>query len=305
MTIAFQYRGQSSADVLVGFAMAAGRAGAAPDGDLLDEPYLGEYLAGPAGCAAVWLLAYVLRANRERGAVLAERAATAERERDHLARLAAADERASIARELHDVVADSLAVMIAQADGASYAIEKDAGRAREAMRTVAGTGRDALEDMRRIVAVLRGTGEPDPSRRPAGVAELAALVERSRAAGLDVRLSVGAVGAVSPAVQLTVYRVVREALTNVLRHAGPSPHVDVDLTRAAGRLIVEVTDDGTDDGVGEEPGGNGLIGMRERVAVHGGEFAAGPRTGGGCRCRTAWRRPGASAPARTAPGCSP
>jgi len=274
-------------------------------GSWFDDVYLGEYCALLVACAALWLFAYVLRTHRENAVVLADRAATAERERDHLARLAAADERAAIARELHDVVAHSLAVMIAQADGASYAIGQDIGRAAAAMRTVAGTGRDALGDMHRIVAVLRGTdpAEPEPDRRPKGLDQLETLVGGARAAGLAVDLWIdGEPRGLSAADELTVFRLAQEGLTNALRHAGPGAKVAVELRFAAGEAVVEVVDDGGRRAGGADipgvrrtggadapevrrTGGNGLIGMRERVAVHGGEFAAGPRRGPGWQVR--------------------
>jgi signal transduction histidine kinase len=230
-----------------------------------------------AACAALWLLAFVVRVGRDR-------AVTARRERAHLAMLAEADERAFIARELHDVVAHSLAVMIAQADGASYVVERNPAAAREAMRTVAGTGREALDDMHRIVAVLRGsTGtETGDDRRPHGLAELEALAARARTAGVGVVVKVeGETGALSAADELTVYRIVQESLTNVLRHAGPGAEAEVRLRVGDGRAELEIGDDG-----GGRPadvhagGGNGLLGMRERLAVHGGEFSAGPRDPG-------------------------
>lgn len=241
-------------------------------GDVLDYPYLADNAALLGACGAVWLIAYVLRANRERMLI-------AERERDHLARLAAADERAFIARELHDVVAHSLAVMIAQADGASYVAGTDAERAREAMRTVAGTGREALADMHRIVAVLRGTGS-EPDRQ---LGRLDAVVEGARAAGLDIVLWVdGDIGRLSPAVDLTVLRIVQESLTNVLRHAGAGTKVRVDVVLADDRVTVEVGDDGSGRvTAGGGGGGNGLAGMRERVAVHHGELSTGPRPDSG------------------------
>lgn len=155
-------------------------------------------------------------------ASLEERAATLERERDHLARLAAADERAAIARELHDVVAHSLSVMIVQADGAGYTLDPASVHAREALDTIAATGRDALEDMRRVVSVLRGAspGAAAVSRRRVGLAELDRLVER---AGLRVDLdTVGTPAGLSVAEELTAYRIVQESLTNTLRHADPT-----------------------------------------------------------------------------------
>src|SRR5688572_18943973 len=145
---------------------------------------------------------------------LEERAATLERERDHLARIAVADERAAIARELHDVVAHSLAVMIVQADGGRYAFDADPAQARAALDTVAATGREALEDMSRLVRVLRGSepDQPDPpaaqvDRRTIGLGQLSALVDRAGSAGLvvDVRVD-GPVGTLTPAVELAVFR---------------------------------------------------------------------------------------------------
>jgi signal transduction histidine kinase len=257
-------------------------------GSFLDYPYLAEQGAGLAAIGALWLVAYVLRTNRERGVVLAERAATAERERDHLARLAAADERAFIARELHDVVAHSLAVMIAQADGARYVLDTDTERARKAMGTVAGTGREALDDMHRIVAVLRGTGgeEDAEDRRRRGLGQLGTVVDRARAAGLDVESHIeGDAGRLSPAEELTVFRIAQESLTNALRHAGPGTRVTVALVVEPGRAVLEVSDDGTGGAPASGGGGNGLLGMRERVAVHGGELSAGPGPDGGWAVR--------------------
>jgi signal transduction histidine kinase len=257
-------------------------------GSFLDYPYLAEQVAGLAGTGALWLIAYVLRTNRERGLVLAERAATAERERDHLARLAAADERAFIARELHDVVAHSLAVMIAQADGARYVLGTDTERAREAMGTVAGTGREALDDMHRIVAVLRGAGREEDAedRRRRGLGQLGTVVDRARAAGLDVESRIeGDAGRLSPAEELTVFRIAQESLTNALRHSGPCTRVTVALVVEPGRAVLEVSDDGTGGAPASGGGGNGLLGMRERVAVHGGELSAGPGPDGGWAVR--------------------
>jgi signal transduction histidine kinase len=245
-------------------------------------------------CAAVWLTAYVLRTRRLYVESLEERAATAERERDHLAQLAAADERAGIARELHDVVAHSLAVMIVQADGAAYTLDADPAQARGALDTIAATGRDALEDMRRIVGVLRGThAEGDQERRRITLDQLGSLVERARSAGLRVDLRItGQPHGLTPADELTIFRLAQEALTNALRHAGQGALVNLALTYAPGAVTLEVVDDGAGRlvMVGGPPvavasGGHGLIGMRERVAVHGGEFSAGPRLGGGWQVR--------------------
>ncbi|MGI5185962.1 sensor histidine kinase [Dactylosporangium sp. CA-152071] len=232
---------------------------------------------------AVWFSAYGVRTRLLYVASLEERAATLERERDHLARLAAADERAAIARELHDVVAHSLSVMIVQADGAGYTLDPSASRARHALDTIAATGRDALEDMRRVVSVLRGAtpGAGDVSRRRVGLAELDRLVER---AGLRVDLeTVGTPAGLSVAEELTAYRIVQESLTNTLRHAGPDAKVTLRLEYAPEHIVIEATDDGGGrlPAAAKGSGGHGLIGMRERVALHGGTVSAGPRFDGG------------------------
>jgi signal transduction histidine kinase len=202
-----------------------------------------------------------------------------------------AQERATIARELHDVVAHSMAVMIVQADGASYALDRDPEQARVAIKQVAATGRDALEDMRRLVGVLRGgtDDEEAPDRRRVGLDQLAALTDRARSAGLALSVTEdGDREPLPPALELTVFRVVQEALTNALRHAGPGARVALVLRYRPGLVRVEVTDDGAGALVGVAPSGvrssgsgHGLVGMRERVAVHGGSFTAGPRLGGG------------------------
>jgi signal transduction histidine kinase len=242
-------------------------------------------------CGGVWLMGYSMRNRRIYVATLEERAASLEREREHLARLAVADERAAIARELHDVVAHSLAVMIVQADGGSYAIDSDPTQARQALKTVADTGREALADMQRLVGVLRGTRpEPDGEviRMPVSLDDLDQLVERARAAGVTVDLAVTGSGhPVPPTVALVVYRIVQEALTNVLRHAGTRAQVRLRLGYTDDTVTVSVVDDGggvrgpaEEQAVGERPGGHGLVGMRERVNVHGGYFAAGPAGSG-------------------------
>jgi len=236
-------------------------------------------------CGGVWLMGYSMRNRRIYVTTLEERAATLERERDHLARIAVADERAAIARELHDVVAHSLAVMIVQADGGTYAFDADPGQARQALKTVAETGRDALEDMRRLVDVLRGTQiEPatDEARTQVTLDRLDLLIERARSAGVTVDLAVtGAPARLPPAVELSVYRIVQEALTNVLRHAGTGATVRLGLGYAGDAVSVSVVDDGggalTRTVAAPAPaGGHGLVGMRERVNVHGGDLTAGP-----------------------------
>jgi signal transduction histidine kinase len=249
-------------------------------------------------CGAVWLVALNLRTRRLYVLSLEERATTLEREQDAQARAAVAEERTRIARELHDVVAHSLAVMIVQADGATYMLDRDLDTARGAVKIVADTGREALEEMRRLVGVLRdatpdvATGAEatyvlggEAERRRLAVGELGALLGRSRAAGLVVRDFVRGEPADLPAgVDLTIYRVVQESLTNALKHAGTGATVDLTLNYSkAGEIGVRVVDDGGGHAVGDPPpsGGHGLVGMRERVAVYDGSFHAGPRLAGG------------------------
>ncbi|MGC5028690.1 sensor histidine kinase [Micromonospora sp. DT229] len=242
---------------------------------------------------AVWLFALNVRTRRLYVLSLEERAATLEREREAEARAAVAEERTRIARELHDVVAHSMAVMIAQADGARYVLDSSPETAREAVRTVADTGRRALDDMRRLVGVLREPQSPaespavstaEPAHRRPVVAELPALLDRFREAGLKVRYTVGDLPTpLPPALELTVYRLVQEALTNALKHTGPGAQVQVELTCTAGALALRVTDDGQGrPPAGPAPsGGHGLVGMRERVSVYDGTLTAGPRLAGG------------------------
>ncbi|MEU3728552.1 histidine kinase [Streptomyces sp. NPDC033538] len=254
----------------------------------------------------VWLTAFALHTRRLYAESQAARARHAEREQEQRVRLAAARERAEIARELHDVVAHSLAVMILQADGAESVLRKSPDMAESALRTIAATGRDAIDDMHRIVRVLRegnpDSGDPDsagggPPRRLVTLDEIKVVAERARAAGLtvDVSVEVGE-GRLSPAEEMTAFRIVQECLTNVLRHAGAGAGVDIRLHEERGTLLISVVDDGAGTlagrGVGGRLGGNGLVGMRERVELAGGGFEAGPRLGSGWHVR-------ASIPTRT------
>ncbi len=255
------------------------------------SPSIAEYTVLLVMLGGAFLFALAIRLNREANVALAGRIAVADREREYLARLAVADERAVIARELHDIVAHSLAVMVAQADGASYAVDSDTAQAREAMRTVARTGRDAIDEMHGIVAVLRRgepTGADTVDLQPIDLDRVSTVVDRARAAGLHVELQAdGDLSTLSAAGGLTVLRILQESLTNVLRHAGPGAVVEVRLSVDGSCAALDVRDDGGGTaapvGAPSNGGGNGLIGMRERVAVHGGEFTAGPRAGRGWR----------------------
>ncbi|MGW4102106.1 sensor histidine kinase [Streptomyces sp. NPDC004976] len=264
---------------------------------------------------AVWLLAYSLQARRLYAESQTARAGQAEREREHLVRIAAAEERADIARELHDVVAHSLAVMTLQADGAGYALRTSPDTVAAALKAIAATGRDAIEDMHRIVRVLRGgdenSADTGSGRRTITLHEIRTTIERARTAGLSVDLSVE-VGEerLTAAEQMTAYRIVQECLTNVLRHAGARANVGIRLREDRGTLLITVVDDGAgrlvDGGSGggrSHTGGNGLVGMRERVELAGGSFEAGPRLGGGWQvCARIPTRKSDDAGKRTDPG---
>jgi signal transduction histidine kinase len=223
------------------------------------------------------------RTRRAYFAGLEERAERLERERDALAAVAASAERARIARELHDVVAHSLSVMVAQADGASYAVATDPARAGRAMATVADTGRSALTEMRRLLGVLRPTTTGSDLAPQPGVDEIPDLIAKVRGAGLPVNLVVDGCATELPAgMELAAYRIVQEALTNTLKHSGPGATANVALHYERDKLTVQVADDGA--GIrkpGDDAGGQGLAGMRERAGMYGGTLRAGRVVEGG------------------------
>ncbi len=226
----------------------------------------------------------VVRSRRLVTAALESRARAAEANQQALAQQAVAEERRRIARELHDVVAHHVAVMGVLATGARRAAARDPHAVTQALATIEETGRTALRELRRLLDVLRTDTEPAGELTPQpDLADIEALVEQVREAGLPVALTVdGQPGTLDPGVALTVYRIVQEALTNVLKHAGPAT-ATVDLRYGTRWLEVEVTDTGY--GPHPSPGavGHGLISMRERVALYGGELRTGARPGGGFR----------------------
>ena len=232
--------------------------------------------------AGVWVLGLHMRTRRAYLRSVEERAARLERERDNEVKMAMAEERARIARELHDVVAHNVSVIVVQADGASYAIDTDVGRARQALETISSTGRLALAEMRRLLGVLRESDDVSTFAPQPGVAQLDDLVEQVRASGLPITFAVdGPPVTMSEGRQLTVYRIVQEALTNTLKHGGPRVAASVRLLYADDALEVRVDDDGRGAAAHDDGRGHGLAGMRERVAVYGGEVHAAPRHGGG------------------------
>ncbi|HET6290272.1 MAG TPA: sensor histidine kinase [Amycolatopsis sp.] len=222
-----------------------------------------------------WLAGLNTRQRRIRLAVLEQRATDLERERDTQAALAVAAERGRISRELHDVVAHALSVVVLQAQGAQAELERRPERSREALDAIVDTGRTALSEIRRLLGAL-GQGEPDWAPQP-GAERLPRLAADIRSAGTPVEFRVeGEPRPLSSTVDLAAYRIVQESLTNVLKHAGPDASVTIVLRYGPGTLEIEVTDDGI---AAEAPSGtgHGLEGMRERVNVLGGAFDAGPR----------------------------
>ncbi|PWV52094.1 sensor histidine kinase [Nocardiopsis sp. L17-MgMaSL7] len=227
------------------------------------------------------LLGAVRRHNREEVDRLREHALLLETKREQELRLAALDERARIAREMHDVLAHSLNVIVAQADGGRYAASTAPERAVAALTTIGRVGRESSREVHRLLGVLR-EDDPRPPRPAPGLEALVPLVDEYREAGLRVRLVREGDGPGDDAqdppasVSLTVYRLLQESLANVLKHAGPVA-VRVGLVRTPGRIAVSVANPlGTvPPGPGERPHGHGLVGMRERVALHGGSLEAG------------------------------
>jgi signal transduction histidine kinase len=246
----------------------------------------GDYVFASLWVVGVWLFGYALRSRGLRIAGLESETARLAREREERARAAVAAERARIARDLHDVVAHSVSVMVVQAAAAEEVLARDPERARPPLEAIQQTGSQALLEMRRLLGILRATdGALDRGRQP-GLADLDALAADFREAGLPVELAVeGDRSALSAGVDLAAYRIVEEALTNALKHSGgASTHVSVrHLDRA---VELEVTDEGPGSpGAGAANGGHGLVGMRERAALYGGTFEAGGRDGGGFAVR--------------------
>lgn len=239
-----------------------------------------------------WVMGDSMRTRRAYWAQLEERAEQLEKDREQQAKLAVTAERARIARELHDVVAHNVSVMVVQADGAAYVLDASPEQAKQALETISGTGRQALAEMRRLLGVLRtdeggegGEYVPQPD-----VEQIGDLVEQVRRAGLPVDFRVeGAARPLPSGVELTAYRIVQEALTNTRKHGGPDVGASVCLTYFDDGLGLLIEDDGRGaqhelyESGGADGMGHGLIGMRERVGMVGGTLDAGPRHGGGFR----------------------
>ncbi|MEV1293698.1 sensor histidine kinase [Pseudonocardia sp. NPDC049635] len=240
----------------------------------------------------VWLAGSLRRAAVRRTEQLRERARLLEESRRQEVRIELLAERSRISREVHDVVAHSLSGIIAQADGGQFAAQRDPQKAVQVLAGIASTGREALGDVRGLLEMLRDTGLDDPiadepGRPQPGTDDIATLVEQVRAGGLPVELTVtGAPRPIGSGSALTAYRVVQEALTNVLKHAGPTTPARVGLQWTHDELVVRVRDEGARGPVPRPPrGGHGLIGMRERAALHGGSVETGPHPDGGWAVR--------------------
>ena len=250
------------------------------DADLVDAAF------ASLGLAGAWVLGDRARVQRALAAELSDRAVRLEREREGEARRAVASERARIARELHDVVAHHVSMMVVQAEAGPLAVERDPARAAGAFEAIAATGRQALVEMRRLLGVLRGDGQAPSLAPQPGLDQVPSLVEQVGRAGLEVELVVEGEKAPLPAgVELSAYRIVQEALTNAVRHAGPG-RARVLVRYGERDLELTVRDEGGGGGAAPAGGpptrsGQGLVGMRERVSLFGGELHAGPGPDGG------------------------
>jgi signal transduction histidine kinase len=243
------------------------------------------FFVATAGTAAA-ALGFAVRIRRAHLAALQDRARQLEIERDQRSELAAATERTRVAREMHDIVGHSLSVIVTLADGGAYAADTAPERSKQALNLIGDTGRRSLAELRRMLGVLREqTDEPNLHPQP-GIADLDPLCQRIRAAGPQVEYqSTGQLDALDLGVQLAAYRIVQEALTNTLKHAGPHTRVHLGLRVDGTRLRVLVRDTGPPDAADRpvragDPG-HGLTGMRERAALYGGTVSAGPARNGG------------------------
>ncbi len=233
---------------------------------------VGSFAFGTIIAGGAWAAGLVVRSRTQRAGALARETKRLEAERA----AAVAEERARIARELHDVIAHSVSVMVVQAEAAQEVLKKGPERAIEPLQAVQDTGRQAMVEMSRLVGLLREAGEEVGLAPQPGLGDLDALLTQVRDAGLQVQLQVeGQPRQLPLGVDLSAYRVVQEALTNTLKHAGPA-HAEVIVRYTRDALELEIRDDGPGSGNGHV-GGHGLVGMRERVSVFGGELQAGPR----------------------------
>jgi signal transduction histidine kinase len=262
----------------IGLAAAAGGAAIV----IYNEPghSAGDFIFLPVLCSIVWLAGFALRERSAQAEAAEQRAGRAEAERAVTARIAVAEERARIARELHDIVAHSVSVMVLQVGAVRHnlpdALEEDS----EALRGVEQTGRNALAEMRLLLGAMRRDGDDLELEPQPGLGSLDALLEEVGRAGLPVRLHVdGEPSALPRPIDLSAYRIVQEGLTNALKHARAKV-ADVTIRYGPRELQIDVRDDGVGSAAGDGLG-HGLVGMRERVTIYGGEMTAGAASGGG------------------------
>jgi signal transduction histidine kinase len=245
---------------------------------------IGDYFWSAITFSIAWIVGFALGGKLRTTDVARRLAEQAEQEREEQARLAVAEERARIARELHDVVGHSVSVMTVQASAVRRLLEPDQDKVREALTVVEQTGRDALSEMRRMVGVLRRYEDAPELEPQPSLEHLERLVAHTREAGLPVDLRIEGKPTHLPAgIDLTAYRIVQEALTNAVKHAR-ADRAEVVVRYANGTVELTISDDGRGGGDGGGSG-HGLVGMRERVSVYGGELEAGPQPGGGFRLR--------------------
>jgi signal transduction histidine kinase len=246
----------------------------------LPDRAAGQFVFTPLLFAIAWLAGFALRERAAQAELAEARAIQAERDRETAARIAVAEERARIARELHDIVAHALSVMVLQVGAVRHKMPASTAQDRDALQNVEQVGRAALAEMRSLLGAMRRDGDPVELAPQPGLSDLDALLADVRAAGLPVRMHIeGEQLALPRAIDLSAYRIVQEGLTNSLKHAG-ARQADVALRYGANEVQVEVRDDGrgpsTDDGLG-----HGLIGINERVKIYGGDMQVEAGSGGG------------------------
>jgi signal transduction histidine kinase len=250
----------------------------------LRDPHVhgvGDVVWGAGLLAVAWLFGIAVRGRQGRIVALEGEAVRLAAEREERARAAVAEERSRIARELHDVVAHAVSVVVVQAQAGLRLVGRDEQRARQSLEAIEVTARTALDEMRRLLAMLREAEDSSLAPQP-GLAQLEVLAAQVREAGLPVEVRIGGEPVPLPAgLDLAAYRLVQEGLTNALKHAGEA-HARVDVRYCRERLELEISDDGTGSGSnGKGEGGHGLIGLRERIALYGGELESGPGPEGG------------------------
>jgi len=252
----------------------------------------GEFLFVPMLFGIAWLAGFALRERAAQAEAAEARAAGAEREREENARRAVFEERVRIARELHDVVAHHVSMMGVQAGAARVVIDQDVGKAKDALSAIESSSRQAVAELHRLLGFLRQAGDHDDLAPQPGLSQLPSLAASMRESDLAVEVSVeGEARSLPPTVDVSAYRIVQEALTNTIKHSAAS-RADVHLRYWPDELEVEIVDDGRPNGPSSSgPGGLGLIGMRERAALHGGQLSAGPAAGGGFAVRAKLRTP--------------